>query len=251
MADLTSSRECAIVTGAARGIGRETARVLARDGYDVVINFASSAAPAEELATQIQDEFGVSALCVQADVSDFESAKSLVDAAVARFGRVDVLVNNAGITRDGLIMRMSEKNFDDVIATNLKGAFNMVRHVTPLMMKQRSGRIVNVASVVGLIGNAGQINYAAAKAGLLGLTKSVARELASRNVTANAVAPGFIATDMTAAMPEKAAEEFAARIPLGRPGQATDVAEAIAFLVSDKARYITGQTLVVDGGLVM
>ncbi len=251
MADPVNPRECAIVTGAARGIGRETARVLARDGYDVVINYASSAAPAEELASQIEEEFGVSALCVQADVSDFDAAKGLIDAAIERFGRIDVLVNNAGITRDGLIMRMSEKNFDDVIATNLKGAFNMVRHVTPLMMKQRSGRIVNVASVVGLIGNAGQINYAAAKAGLIGLTKSVARELASRNVRANSVAPGFIVTDMTAAMPEKAAEEFAARIPLGRPGQALDVAEAIAFLVSDKARYITGQTLVVDGGLVM
>lgn len=241
----------ALVTGASRGIGAAVAEALARDGFDVAINYVASSEAAESLAVRLEAEYGVRTATVKADVSVFDDAKRLVEETVERLGRIDVLVNNAGITRDGLLMRMGEEQFDAVVSTNLKGAFNTVRHVTPLFVRQRSGRIVNISSVVGVIGNAGQANYAAAKAGLIGLTKSVARELASRGVTANAVAPGYIATDMTAAMPEKAAAEFTAKIPLGRAGSPSDVAEAVAFLASEKAAYITGQTLVVDGGMVM
>lgn len=251
MSDATQTRKCAIVTGGSRGIGAAVVEALARDGHDIVINYAARAEAAEELARSVSAAYGIDTLCVQGDVSSFDEAKALVDAAMERFGRIDVLVNNAGITPDGLLMRMSEEAFDQVLSINLKGAFNMMRHASGIMARQRSGRIVNISSVVGLMGNAGQVNYAASKAGLLGMTKSVAREFASRNVTANAIAPGFIETDMTAALPEKATTELSSRIPLGRLGKAQDVAEAVAFLASDKAGYITGQTLVVDGGMVM
>ncbi len=243
-------RKCAVVTGASRGIGRGIALELARRGMDVVINYNSSAEAANALVSEIES-LGVRALAVQADVSDFEAAGRLIKEAEETFGRVDVLINNAGITRDGLLMRMKEEDFDRVIEVNLKSAFNCMRHVVRGMGQRRYGRIVSLSSVAGVVGNAGQANYSASKAGIIGLTKAAARELARRGITVNAVAPGFIDTDMTAAMPEAAKTAVLDTVPMQRGGRVEDVAKAVAFLASDDAAYITGQVLSVDGGLTM
>lgn len=244
---------CALVTGAARGIGAAIVRALAAAGRDVVINHASetSAQAAAELKAEVEERCGVTALVVRADVSDFEEARRLVEAAIERFGHIAVLVNNAGINRDGLLVRMKERDFDDVVATDLKGVFNMTRHAAKPLMKQRYGRIVNITSLSGVVGQAGQANYSAAKAGVIGLTKATARELAARDVTVNAVAPGFVATDMTARMKPEVLEQLVQNVPLKRMAAPAEVADAVAFLASDKAGYITGQVLRIDGGLGM
>lgn len=244
------SGKVAFVTGASRGIGRAIALRLAADGAKVALNFASNSAKAEAVKADIES-IGGTAMLVQGDVSDFQTVTELIKRVVDEWGRIDILINNAGITRDNLLLKMSEDDFDRVINTNLKGVFNCTKAVTKLMMKQRTGRIVNMSSVVGLKGNISQANYAAAKAGIIGFTKSAARELASRGVTVNAVAPGFIDTDMTAALSEKVKEVMLQEIPAGRMGSPEDVANAVAFLVSDQAAYITGQVLSVDGGMVM
>lgn len=248
------TKRCALITGGSRGIGRAIAVSMAAEGYDLVIGYAGNSAKADETrelcfkaATDNNKEIRV--ISVQADVSTQEGAKALVDAAMNEFGRIDVLVNNAGITRDGLLMRMSTEDFDDVISTNLKGAFLMTREVTRPMMKQRYGRIINLSSIVGLHGNAGQVNYSASKAGLIGLTKSTAKELASRNITCNAIAPGFINTDMTKEMTDAAKEATFATIPMKKAGEPEDIANAAIFLASEKSSYITGQVLGVDGGM--
>lgn len=240
----------ALVTGASRGIGRAIALRLAEEGAKVAINYAGNTARAEEVRKEIESRGG-EAFLVQADISDSKAVETMVSQVAERFGQIDILVNNAGITRDGLLMRMKEEDFDAVIDTNLRGVFYCTKAVSKLMMKKRSGRIVNMASVVGLTGNAGQTNYAAAKAGVVGFSKSAARELASRGITVNAVAPGFIDTDMTATMTDKAKETTLANIPLKRMGRPEDVANAVLFLVSDQAAYITGQVVNVDGGMVM
>lgn len=240
----------ALVTGASRGIGRAVALALAAEGADVAVNYAGSEKAAQEVAEAIR-AMGRRALVVQADVSDAEAVQKMVAAVTGEFGRIDILVNNAGITRDGLLMRMKDEDWDAVLKTNLTGVYNCTKAVTKGMMKQRYGRIINMTSVVGVTGNAGQANYAAAKAGVIGLTKSTAKELGSRAITANAIAPGFIESDMTAGLPEKNKQEMAAAIPLGKFGQPADVAQAVVFLASDWASYITGQTLHVDGGMVM
>ncbi|MCR5559186.1 MAG: 3-oxoacyl-[acyl-carrier-protein] reductase [Schwartzia sp.] len=242
--------KCALVTGASRGIGRAIALKLASEGAKVALNFAGSAAAAEEVKKEIEAAGG-EAVTVQADVSDPASVEAMVQTVSEAFGQIDILVNNAGITRDGLLLRMKDEDFDAVINTNLKGIFYTTKLVSKLMMKKRFGRIVNMASVVGLTGNAGQTNYAAAKAGVIGFSKSAAKELAARGITVNMVAPGFIETDMTAVIPEKAKEAMMGGIPLGRAGKPEDVANAVLFLVSDQAAYITGQVLKVDGGMVM
>ena len=238
----------ALVTGASRGIGAAVAKRLAAGGAVVAINYAGRADAAAEVVAAIESHGGT-ATAFQADVSDPAACAALVDDVVARFGRIDVLVNNAGITRDGLLVRMSDDDWRAVLDTNLSGAFYLSRAVGKLMMKQRSGSIINISSVVGVMGNAGQANYAAAKAGLIGLTKSVARELARRGVRANAVAPGFIATDMTDALPEAARDAVAASIAMARLGAPEDIAATVAFLASDDASYITGQVIAVDGGM--
>ena len=240
----------ALVTGASRGIGRAIALKLAADGAKVAINFAGNLAKAEEVKNTIEANGG-EALLVQGDISDFEKVSDIVKNVVDTWGKIDILVNNAGITRDNLLLKMSETDFDEVIATNLKGVFNCTKAVTRLMMKQHSGRIVNMSSVVGLMGNAGQANYSAAKAGIIGFTKSAAKEFAPRGITVNAVAPGFIATDMTDAIPEKIKTGLIEKIPMGKIGDPEDVANAVLFLVSEKAAYITGQIISVDGGMAM
>ncbi len=247
---MTLEGKVALVTGASRGIGRAIALTLAKAGADVAINFAGNVAAAEEVAKEITD-LGRKAILVQGSVAGTATAQEIVDKVIAEFGKIDILVNNAGITRDGLLMRMKEEDWDAVLTTNLKGVFNCTKAVMKPMMKQRAGSIVNMASVVGETGNAGQANYAAAKSGVIGFTKSVAKEVASRGIRANAVAPGFIATDMTKVLPDKVQEEMAKTIPLGRQGQPQDIANAVLFLVSDEAAYITGQVLNVDGGMVM
>jgi 3-oxoacyl-[acyl-carrier protein] reductase len=244
------AEKTALVTGASRGIGRATALELAKAGAKVAVNFAGNRVAAEEVVSMIESAGG-QAMLVQADVGNAADVETMLKAVVERFGRIDILVNNAGITRDNLIVRMKEEDWDAVIHTNLKGIFNCTKAVSKLMMKQRYGRIINMASVVALMGNAGQANYAAAKAGVIGFTKSMAKELASRNITVNAVAPGYISTDMTAALPEQTKAELQAQIPLQRLGTPEDVAAAVLFLVSPGADYITGQTLHVDGGMVM
>lgn len=240
----------ALVTGGSRGLGRAICLELAEGGANVAFCWAGNEAAARETARAVE-ALGARALAVRCDVADAERVDALVKAVLEAFGRIDVLVNNAGITRDNLVMRMSEEDFDAVIAANLKGAFLCMRAVSRPMLRQRYGRIVNVSSVVGLRGNAGQANYAASKAGIIGMTKSLARELASRGVTVNAVAPGFMETDMTAALPEAARAAALGSIPMGRPGAPEDAAKAAAFLASDEAAYITGQVLAVDGGMAM
>lgn len=243
-------KQTAIVTGGSRGIGRAVAVRLAKDGMNLVINYRGNSAAAEETERMCR-ELGAEVLLVQGDVSCAEDCEKLAAQAKEAFGRVDVLVNNAGITRDGLLARMTEEDFRAVLDVNLVGPWNMMKAVNRIMMKQRYGRIVNLSSVTGLMGNMGQTNYAAAKAGILGMTKSYAREVASRGITVNAVAPGFIDTDMTEAMPEGAKDKIITGIPMGRTGKPEDVAEAVAFLASEQARYITGEVLRVDGGMAM
>ncbi|MDE8702609.1 3-oxoacyl-[acyl-carrier-protein] reductase [Adlercreutzia equolifaciens] len=244
-------RRVAVVTGSTRGIGRAIAHELAAAGMNVVVNSSSerSLPAAEEVAAALTQEFGVETLPVAANVAVEAEANALIDAAMEAFGRVDVLVNNAGITRDGLAARMSDEDFDAVIDINLKGTFHCCRAAAKPMMKQRWGRIINMSSVVGVYGNAGQINYAASKAGVIGMTKTIAKELAKRNVTANAVAPGFIATDMTDALSDSQKEAITSRIGCGRLGEPADIANLVRFLASDEASYITGQVICVDGGM--
>lgn len=240
----------AIVTGGTRGIGRAIALKLADNGANIVINYRNSDKEAEELKA-ILEEKGVKVLTVKCDISNFEDSKNLMDKCKEVFGKIDILVNNAGITKDTLIMRMKEQDFDNVIDVNLKGTFNCAKHASAIMLKQRFGKIINMTSVVGIAGNAGQVNYAASKAGVIGLTKSLAKELGSRGITVNAVAPGFINTDMTASLSEKVKEEASKNIPLKRLGDPEDVANLVGFLASDAANYITGQVINVDGGMVM
>ncbi|NHA40213.1 beta-ketoacyl-ACP reductase [Staphylococcus schleiferi] len=240
----------ALVTGASRGIGRSIALQLAEEGYHVVVNYAGNQEKAEEVVEQIKQK-GVDAVAIQANVSNGDEVKAMIKEVVKTFGSIDVLVNNAGITRDNLLMRMKEREWDEVIDTNLKGVFNCIQKVTPQMLKQRHGRIINLTSIVGAVGNPGQINYVASKAGVIGMTKTAARELASRNITVNAVAPGFIVSDMTDALNDELKETMKSQIPLGRFGQDTDIAHTVAFLASDKAEYITGQTIHVNGGMHM
>jgi 3-oxoacyl-[acyl-carrier protein] reductase len=240
----------ALVTGASRGIGRAIALELARQGVNVAVNFAGNAQKAEEVVSEIK-ALGVEAFAIKADVANSDEVTAMVKATIETFGSLDILINNAGITRDGLIMRMKEEDWDAVINTNLKGVFNCAKAVTRQMMKQRFGRIVNISSVVGVLGNAGQANYVAAKAGVIGLTKTLARELANRNITVNAVAPGFIETDMTEELSTEIKQELLKQIPLSQLGKPEDIARVVRFLVSDDANYMTGQTLHVDGGMVM
>ena len=240
----------AIVTGGTRGIGRSIALKLADHGANIVINYRNSDKEAEELKSILEGK-GVKVLTVKCDISNFEDSKNLMDKCKEVFGKIDILVNNAGITKDTLIMRMKEEDFDNVIDVNLKGTFNCAKHASAIMLKQRFGKIINMTSVVGIAGNAGQVNYAASKAGVIGLTKSLAKELGSRGITVNAVAPGFINTDMTASLSEKVKEEASKNIPLRRLGDPEDVANLVGFLASDVANYITGQVINVDGGMVM
>lgn len=240
----------AVVTGGGRGIGRAVCLALARQGANVVVNYSGSAEAAEATAAECA-ALGVQAFACRANVADAEQAAALIDAAVTAWGGVDILVNNAGITRDGLLLRMKEEDFDAVLATNLKGAFLCTKAASRPMMKQRSGRIVNISSVVGLRGNAGQVNYAASKAGLIGLSKSAAKELASRGITVNCVAPGFIETAMTEVLPEPVKQKLLGEIPAGRLGSAEDAANAVCFFAADSAAYLTGQVLCVDGGMAM
>lgn len=242
--------QVAIVTGASRGIGKAVAQALATAGAAVIINYNGSAEAAEAVAEQIRENGG-KAEAMKCNVADFTDSESFVKTVLDKYGRVDILVNNAGITRDNLIVRMTEEEFDAVLDTNLKGAFHMIKHLTRTFMKQRYGKIINISSVSGILGNAGQANYSASKAGLIGLTKSVARELASRHICVNAVAPGFIRTDMTEKLPEVARENAVRTIPLGRMGEPEDVARAVLFLAGEASDYITGQVLCVDGGMAM
>ena len=240
----------AVVTGAGRGIGREIAKTFAGYGAKVVVNFNGSEERANSLVEEIKAAGG-EAVAFKANVADFAEAEALMKFAVATYGRIDILVNNAGITRDNLVLGMKEADFDDVININLKGTFNMIKHTYKHFMKKRYGRICSTASIVGLTGNAGQANYSASKAGIIGLTKSVAKELAGRGVTANAVAPGYIATDMTSVLPDKVKDAMKAQIPAKRIGTPDDVADVVAFLCSDDAAYVTGEVIRVDGGLAM
>ena len=240
----------ALVTGASRGIGRAVALAFAAEGASVALNFAGNVAAAEAVRAEIESARG-KAILVPADVSDENAVEDMVKAVTEAFGSIDILVNNAGITRDGLLLRMKEEDWDAVLNTNLKGVFLCTKAVSKFMMKKRYGRIVNMASVVGVTGNASQANYAAAKAGVIGFTKAMAKELASRGITVNAIAPGFIRSDMTDVLPDKVKEAMLAEIPLGRAGEPADVAKAALFLASDQAAYITGQVLKVDGGMVM
>ena len=244
------SGKVAIVTGASRGIGRETALTLAGYGATVIVNYCGSKDKAEAVVEEIIAAGGT-AKAYQGDVSDFDVAKEMITSVKKEFGSIDILVNNAGITKDGLLMGMSEEDFDKVIDVNLKGSFNMMRFVSRQMLRQRSGHIISMASVVGIAGNAGQANYAASKAGIIGMTQSAARELASRGITVNAVAPGFIETEMTAVLSEEVKKASAAQIPLGHFGKPEDIAKTVAFLASDDAAYITGQVIQVDGGMVI
>ncbi len=239
----------ALVTGASRGIGKAIAQKLAALGAQIALIDLADSGEGQELASCLQEEYKGKAAFYSCDVADFDEVKATVAAVKKEFGTVDILVNNAGITRDGLVAMMKESDFDEVIAVNLKGAFHLIRHVTPLMIRNKGGKIINISSIAGLMGNAGQANYAASKAGLIGLTKSVARELAGRNITCNAIAPGFIQTEMTKSFDET--DPFVASIPMKRMGSVDDVAAAVAFLADSGADYITGEVLRVDGGLAI
>lgn len=240
----------AVVTGGSRGIGRAICLELAKQGANVVVNYSGSEDKAKQVVSEIE-ELGAKAIAVQGNVADSAAVDAMMKQAVEVFGTLDILVNNAGITRDNLLMRMKEQEWDDVVDTNLKGVFLCTKAVTRQMMKQRAGRIINISSIVGVAGNPGQANYVAAKAGVIGLTKTCAQELASRNILVNAIAPGFITTDMTDSLPEELKEAMLKQIPLAKLGQPEDVAKAVVFFASDNANYITGQTLHIDGGLVM
>ena len=246
--DQTMEGKVAVVTGASRGIGKAIAVKLASKGATVVINYNGSRERAEEVKNEVESAGG-KAVIIQCNVADFDACKEFIETVIKEQGRIDILVNNAGITKDGLLMKMSEEDFDKVLDTNLKGTFHTIRAALRQMIRQRSGRIINMASVVGVSGNAGQANYAASKAGIIGLTKTVARELASRGITVNAVAPGFIATDMTAVLPEAVQAEMTKGIPLGRFGDPkTDIAPVAVFLASDMASYVSGETITIQGG---
>lgn len=240
----------ALVTGAGRGIGREIALTLAKNGATVIVNYNGSKDAADEVVAEITKNGG-SAEAIQCNVSDYAASEAFVKTVLEKYKKVDILVNNAGVTRDNLIMRMSEADYDTVLDTNLKGTFNMIKHLSRSFIKQRGGKIINITSVSGVLGNAGQANYSASKAGVIGLTKSVARELASRGINVNAVAPGFIDTDMTKNMTEDAKKELSAMIPMGRMGSTKDIADMVLFLAGENANYITGQVLCVDGGMAI
>lgn len=240
----------ALVTGSSRGIGRAIALALGKKGVNVAVNYAGNEQKAEEVVQELQ-ALGVNAIKIRANVADEQDVKAMIKEVTKEFGRLDILVNNAGITRDNLLMRMKVEEFDEVIETNLKGAFLCTKAVTRTMMKQRYGKIINIASIVGVSGNPGQANYVAAKAGLIGLTKSTAKELATRNILVNAIAPGFITTDMTDVLTEDQKDAILSQIPLEKLGEPEDIANVVCFLASDEAKYITGQTIHVDGGMVM
>ena len=239
-----------LITGGSRGIGKQTAITLAKSGYDVIINYKTKDDTIIEVKNEIE-KFNVKCMEIQGDVSNFEDTKNMVEIIIEKFGKIDVLVNNAGITKDMLIMRMKKEDFEAVINVNLIGTFNVTKNVIPYMMKQRSGKIINLSSVVGISGNAGQANYSASKAGIIGFTKSLAKELGSRNILVNAVAPGFIQTDMTDVLKDEVKEEISKNIPLKRMGTVQDVANVIKFLASDDSSYITGQVINIDGGMLM
>lgn len=240
----------ALVTGAGRGIGRAIALKLASEGAMVIVNYNGSESRARKVVTQIQEQGGKAA-AIQCNVADFSSCGQMMETIIKDYGRLDILVNNAGITKDNLLMKMSEEEFDQVIDINLKGAFNCMKHVSRQMVKQRQGRIINISSVSGVSGNAGQVNYSASKAGIIGMTKTAAREMAARGITVNAIAPGFIQTEMTDILSDKIKESILEKIPMRQFGQPEDIGEMVLFLASDKARYITGQVICVDGGMVM
>ena len=238
------------VTGAARGIGKEICLEMAKEGYDISLNYRTKTDEVEELKKKIEN-FGVKCTIVQGNVASYEECEKMINQTVEELGKIDIVVNNAGITKDGLLMRMSKEDFTDVIDINLVGTFNVTRNVIPLMVKQKSGRIINIASVVGVAGNAGQTNYSASKAGIIGFTKSLAKEVSSRNILVNAVAPGFICTDMTKDLPDNLKETINTQIPLKRMGTPEDVAKVVKFLASEDSSYITGQVIHVDGGMLM
>lgn len=244
------ANKIALVTGASRGIGAAIAKAFAAEGATVIINYNGSKEKAQAVADEIQAAGGTAEI-YQCSVSDYTACGEMIQELIKKYGRIDILVNNAGITKDGLLMKMSEEDFDAVVDTNLKGTYNTIRHMSRYFLKQKSGKIINMSSVSGILGNAGQANYSASKAGVIGLTKSVARELASRGINVNAIAPGFIATDMTDSMPEAAKEKMTETIPLGRIGQTKDIANMAVFLASDKSDYITGQVFAVDGGMTI
>ena len=245
-----NERKVALVTGATRGIGKAIALELADNGYDIVLNYRNANDELKQTQKEIEEK-NVNCFLVYGDISKFEDCENIAKQAIEEFGRIDVLVNNAGITKDGLIMRMKKEDFESVIDTNLTGTFNMTRNVVPFMIKQKNGRIINLSSVVGITGNAGQTNYSASKAGVIGFTKSLAKEVASRNILVNAIAPGFIETDMTKVLSDNVKEAILNQIPLKRMGEAKEVAKLVKFLVSDDSKYITGQVINVDGGMVM
>ncbi len=245
---MEKTQRVALITGASRGIGKEIAKKMAENGYQLILNYVSENTNLEELRKEFT---GVKTLFLKADVTDYSSCETMVKTAIETFGRIDVLINNAGITKDNLLLRMKEEEFDQVIEVNLKGTFHVTKSVIPFMMKQRSGKIVNISSVVGITGNSGQANYAASKAGIIGFTKTVAKEFASRNILANCVAPGFIQTDMTKNLSQAIKEQIYQQIPLQKMGEAREVANAVFFLASEENTYITGQVLNVDGGMIM
>lgn len=242
--------KCAVITGASRGIGKCIATKFAKEGANVVINYRNNEEEALKVKQELED-LGSQVLVVKADVSELEQAEKLIKEAKKEFGKVDILVNNAGITKDNLIIRMKEEDFDSVIKTNLKGAFNCLKSVTPIMLKQKYGKIVNMSSVVGVVGNPGQVNYCASKAGLIGMTKSLAKEIGSRNITVNAIAPGFIDTDMTKILSDDQKKKILSQIPLNKFGNVEDIANVALFLASENSNYITGQVIHVDGGMAM
>lgn len=246
-----NDNKVALITGGSRGIGEKIAERFAQAGYNLIINYVSNIENVEELETKIKGNANIEILFIQSDVTSFESCENMVNEAIEKFGHIDVLVNNAGITKDTLLMRMKEEDFDKVINVNLKGTYNVTKNVIPYMMKQKYGKIVNISSVVGVSGNAGQANYAASKAGIIGFTKSIAKELASRNILANCVAPGFIKTDMTDILSDSVKESINSQIPLKKMGTAKEVANAVYFLGNEENTYITGQVLNVDGGMLM